>query len=534
MVRGGDAIGDRWLLRLAASDEELRLLRSIGDQLRRAHGVEHRERHELEQRIGRTAQERHEASRSCVVEHAGGMKLGDARRGEPGRDAIAERTQLGRCDVELGCDHHRDPGLRRREQGLRRADPRVVGRRPPHDLDRELAADPRRPRPRAQLVALDDLDEVALEDAQDFAAPGIHATILRAPCHLEQVQLVALTAIAIAGSARIATASCDGAVRAAGAHELTRASVELTSCDDSKVTSKIEEALRASELSELSIVSPTADATIEIEELPGVTLPASATVWLRAGTYHLRSGDVRIIVTTRARARSVQIMPGPPKPPAPPQAGHQDFTEDNAGDTNSGPPPDIKHPSLLPNKYLGIPDAPSGEELADPMAVAVRPRGSHPPWQLSAGLRVAGGMFQQTGADARAGVEIGVVVRDRLDPKVLASNLLLELRGDWSQRGGTTAQADALGLTFGPAVTLGTAGSIDFRVGLGARGDIRLEDSIAGMAVNRFGLDGVAWLDIEPENSPLIFGLRFEQGITTLTGNDRDRAVLAQVGVNTH
>ncbi len=349
------------------------------------------------------------------------------------------------------------------------------------------------------------------------------------------MQPVALIAVAIAGSARIAAASCDGAVQAAGAHELTRASVELTSCDDSAVTSKIEHTLRASELSELSIVSSTPDATIEIEELPGVTLPASPTVWLRAGTYHVRSGEVEIIVTTRARTRSVQIMPAPPKPPAPPQTGHQDFTEENAGNTDSGPPPDIKHPSLLPNKYLGIPDAPSGDEIADPLAVAVGRRSlGSPPWRWNGGLRVAGGMFQQTGADSRAGVEIGVVVRDRIDAKVLAGNLLLELRGDWSQRGGSAGQADALGVTFGPAVTVGTAGSIDFRVGLGARGEIRLEDSLAGMAVNRFGLDGVAWLDLEPEDSPLIFGVRFEQGITTLAGNERDRAVLAQVGVNIH
>jgi len=349
------------------------------------------------------------------------------------------------------------------------------------------------------------------------------------------VQLGALIAVAIAGSARIAAASCDGAVQAAGVHELTRASVELTSCDDSAVTSKIEHTLRASELSELSIVSSSADATIEIEELPGVTLPGSATVWLRAGTYHLRSGEVEIIVTTRARTRSVQIMPEPPKPAPPPQAGHQDFTEENAGNTDAGPPPDIKHPSLISNRLLGIPDAPSGDEIADPMAVSVAHHSlGSPAWRLSGGLRVAGGMFQQTGADARAGVEIGVVVRDRTDARLLAGNVIVELRGDWSQRGGSAGQADALGLTFGPAITLGTAGSIDFRVGLGARGEIRLEDSLAEMAVNRFGLDGVAWLDIEPEDSPLIFGVRFEQGVTTLVGSERDRAVLAQVGVNIH
>ena len=347
------------------------------------------------------------------------------------------------------------------------------------------------------------------------------------------MKLVALTAVAIAGSARLAAASCDGAVQAAGAHELTRASIELASCDDSAVTSKIEHTLRASELAELSIVSPTADATIEIEELPGVTLPPSPTVWLRAGTYHLRSGEVQIIVTTRARMRQVQVMPGAPKPPPLPQAGHQDFTEDNAGNTDAGPPPDVKHPSLISNKFLGIPDAPSGDAIDDPMAVAkTRHALGSPPWRYSGGLRVAGGMFQQTGADARAGVELGVVVRDRTDARLLAGNVILELRGDWSQRGGNAAQADALGVTFGPAVTLGVAKSIDFRVGLGARGELRLEDSLGGMAVDRFGLDAVAWLDLEPEESPLIFGVRFEQGITTLAGNERDRAVLAQVGVN--
>lgn len=339
---------------------------------------------------------------------------------------------------------------------------------------------------------------------------------------------VSLLVAVLTGAARTAGASCEGATAAVGEHELTRASVELATCEDSGVVSKVDKVLVASDLAEISFVSPTPNQPIAIDELPGVSLPASSTVWLRAGTYHVRSGDAQLVVTAQTRTRSVQIIPAPPKAPPPPRAGSADFTEETAGNTESGPPPDVKHPSLISKRLLGIVEAPSGEVLADPLAA----HETRAPWRWSAGLRIAGGMFQQTGADARAGVELGVVVRQRTGAHVLADALMLELRADWSRRGGADAQADAVGVTFGPTATLATAGAIAFRAGLGARGEVRLESSLDAMAVNRFGLDAVAWLDVEPERSPLIFGLRVEQGVTALVGSERDRAVLAQVGVN--
>ena len=96
------------------------------------------------------------------------MKVGDAGSRQPRGDRIANGAQLGRRDRELGRDDHRDANLGSIERALGRRDPVGERGRAPHDRDLELAAGPGRPRPRAQRVGLDDLDEVALEDAVHF------------------------------------------------------------------------------------------------------------------------------------------------------------------------------------------------------------------------------------------------------------------------------------------------------------------------------------------------------------------------------
>src|SRR5262249_54430778 len=91
-----------------------------------------------------------------------------------------------------------------------------------------------------------------------------------------------------------------------------------------------------------------------------------------------------------------------------------DFAEDG-GDAplaqHTGPPPDIQHPSLMKDKYRGVADEAAGAELEDPLARPVSPTTGRPHWL---GLRLAGGMFDDSAASARAGIAVGVAGRYRL------------------------------------------------------------------------------------------------------------------------
>src|SRR5258706_12853434 len=100
------------------------------------------------------------------------MKLGDARIGQRGGDPIADRAKRRELERELGRDDHRDANVRLCEGRAGGADPGVIGRLAEQDPDVELAREPRRPHPWTEVVALDDLDDVAVQDPADFRVFG--------------------------------------------------------------------------------------------------------------------------------------------------------------------------------------------------------------------------------------------------------------------------------------------------------------------------------------------------------------------------
>lgn len=100
---------------------------------------------------------------------------------------------------------------------------------------------------------------------------------------------------------------------------------------------------------------------------------------------------------------------------------------------------------------------------------------------------------------------------------------------------------DVLGASAGLGATIaGGAAARDRRAALGPalaviaelRADLRLADARAGEPVHRAGLGVAAGVELALPRTPLTVGLRFEQGVTELVAGARDRAVLAEIGVD--
>ena len=143
-------------------------------------------------------------------------------------------------------------------------------------------------------------------------------------------------------------------------------------------------------------------------------------------------------------------------------------------------------------------------------------------------------MFDDTAATARAGVALALVSRYRLTDAVFAAG-----RADWSRRGGElmTGTIDVIGASAGLGATV--AGDAA-RPGAGPavaliaqlRGDVRLTGLRDAAPVHRAGLGVAAGAELALPATPFTVGLRFEQGLTELVAGARDRAVLAEIGID--
>lgn len=209
-----------------------------------------------------------------------------------------------------------------------------------------------------------------------------------------------------------------------------------------------------------------------------------------------------------------------------------DFGEDDDAPIEqlSGPPPDVQHASLIRGKYRGVPDGAAGPAIDDPLAGPPAPPAGRPSWL---GLRLAGGMFDDGAAAARAGLAVGVAARYRLGPRLFAAG-----RADWSRRGGDamTGAIDVLGAGAGLGATVAGRGDVTGGPALAVigqlRGDLRLTDPREGAAVRRAGLGIAAAAELALPATPFTVGVRAEQGLTELVRGARDRAVLVELGVD--
>jgi len=324
-------------------------------------------------------------------------------------------------------------------------------------------------------------------------------------------------------------------------NDLSRAALYLDGCRDADLPDEIGIEIRKTErelkkklreLSTIELVTRPAGMTVAIDKLPGESFVAPATIWVRAGKYKLTAtaGD-RVLAQTLdvgERARVPAILEAPAGTKIAPRDGRVDFSQDNAAETQqAGPPPAVKHKTMLPAKYQGqVAAAVNENALEDPLAARkLVPRPTRPLWL---GARLGGGMFDDAATGARAGLTVGATVRYRL-----ASRYFLAGRLDWSRRGGESPDAvDTIGASAGAGATLleGERLAIAFIGQL--RADLRFADTRMMEPVSRAGAGAAVGIEAALPATPITIGLRFEQGFTALTPDARDRAILLELGAD--
>jgi hypothetical protein len=317
-----------------------------------------------------------------------------------------------------------------------------------------------------------------------------------------------------------------------------RAAIYLAACDaaalpddlaaaTARTAREVTRALRDGRLVELEVITQPAGLTAVVDALPDERLTTPATVWVEAGRHEVRvlgsatpGGPEATLATTtvtptpHTRAVAYVDVSVALVMPAAPRDGHVDLSEEAVGEAPAGPPPDVKHGTLLPDRYQR---KAAGEELADVELPVTRA-----PITWHVGVRFGGGRYGADGA-ARAGWAAAAVVGRDLGA------VGGEVRLDWSRRGGGDG-VGALGTTVG--VSRGLAlGAVDLAVVAALRGEVRFDAMLGAAAVPRLGLGVVGAVELAPRGAPIVVGLRLEQGVTALVADTRDRAILVELGL---
>lgn len=331
-----------------------------------------------------------------------------------------------------------------------------------------------------------------------------------------KVSIALVLLAAAAAHADADEARCQKGIELAKARDLPRAALYLDSCTDDegiRVRNQVAHQLEGTQLSHVTITSMPAGQVGEIDALPGEQFTTPATVWVKAGTYKITVAGQTVEKTVEPHSRTTVIIDVPAAPKAP-KTGVVDFGEEP--EQHAGPPPAVKHGSMMPKKYLGAGGRPTGEQLDDPFA---RPGGSTSvPWRL--GLRATGGVAHRTGADAHASIGLAL-----LASRALAGPVRLAARLDWSHRA-----IDTLGANVGFAAIALRRPAFVLSAGAVLRGEVHVQDRLDAMEVNRAGMGVAVDVDLALLRLPLAFGLRGEHGLTELMDGVRGRALLVEVG----
>lgn len=375
-------------------------------------------------------------------------------------------------------------------------------------------------------------------------------------------------ALARHGAAEIATlrahrddpaARCTLGAIYARRNDLPRAALYLTDCEHAtlpddiaapvrQIVRDVKRRLDASRYSALDVLSHPEGLTAEIDALPGESFTTPATIWVAPGAHQIRatlaerSWTQRVVTEPHKNTLTVIETGLGGKPPAP-RASKIDFVEDDPGgaigEHHTGPPPDVEHPSLIKGKYRGIPDPASEGPLADPLAARAASARGRGRWL---GARLGAGVFDDGSAAARAGVAVALAGRYRMTDSVFAA-----ARADWSRRGGEViaGTVDVLGASAGIGLTVlgrpsqpashpASQQRSDLALALigQIRGDLRLTGMRDTAPVHRTGLGAATGAELALPATPCTIALRFEQGITELVAGARDRAILAEVGID--
>lgn len=462
------------------------------------------------------------------------MELGDANTRDVGGNFITNRVQLDAIDRELGSDHHRDRNIGTLEQRARRTDPRLDRGRAPHDIDSDLALLAGTARPRAEVELLDDLDEVPVKDPDHLIT-----TLGFGHCNYCSVARVILSVVrrfcaalvlVLAVAPAHADDRCAQAPDLAKRGDLTRALVILDGCpdeDSATLARDLKKKARDADYAELSIVSDPAGQSFQVDGIPGETLTTPATIFVKAGSYRITyevSGHAfEKLTETKPYSRSAVLLDAVVKPAGPTKNGSVNFEEENAGEQHSGPPPDVVRPSLMKDKYRGVTGPRTGPELEDPLALTAQ-HGAKP-WF---GLRVGGGLYDDSTTDAKLRPGVGVTAR-----VPVIDRLFISARIDWSRRGGTAGDpVDAAGLNAGAGYTFLANRSLALAVIVQLRGELRFADTRDAMSVSRAGAGASTGFELAVGGTPLTAGLRFENSFTDLVPGTRDHAYLVELGID--
>ncbi len=323
--------------------------------------------------------------------------------------------------------------------------------------------------------------------------------------------------------------------------DLSRAHLYLEGCVDAelpddiaggiaKTTREVKKLLRDGDLSPIEIVTKPEGLTAEISALPGETFTTPATVWVKAGTYEVKATTATQTftapVTAGVRSRAMVVIETTPKLKlTAPKSGTADFSDENAAETQqSGPPPAVKRPSLVPDKYNKKTVATAGF-LEDPLATRATVDSSPRGYWL--GVRLGAGMFDDGDADARIGAAVAATARFAIGERAF-----IAARLDYSRRGGDGPDTlDTAGASGGLGLTLGDA-TVALAVIAQLRADLRFADTRAMQPVSRAGASAAVGLDFTLPATPITVGLRIEQGLTEIVPGSRDRAFLVELGVD--
>jgi len=292
-----------------------------------------------------------------------------------------------------------------------------------------------------------------------------------------------------------AAGRCTKGLSYAKAGDLPHAALYLDGCtgdEAERASAQVMTKLRASELSALSISSDPSGVTVETDAMPGEQLTTPAEIWVKAGTYKLRSNGREMTTTLAAHSRATVILTVP-KQAAGPRVGHVDMTDGPSDPPVSGPPPAQKHSSLVPCKYDGC-DTHSGEVLVDPLAREAERVEIDPP-------------------SFRIGVRAGVASSEKISPAfaIAAQWNLLALRVDGSERERGGASYTGLGVALGVAHAVWSPDPGWVSLGIALRGELRPG---APMTISHDALGATADVELALRRLPVTLGARYDQGFS--------------------
>lgn len=315
--------------------------------------------------------------------------------------------------------------------------------------------------------------------------------------------------------------------------DLPRAALLLDGCDAialdpdiadaiARASADVQRKLRASQLSAIAIDSDPPGLAVETDALPGEAIATPATIWARAGTYHVVANGQTQVVRVAAHERVSIVLEHRAPAPAAPRTHEIDFRADApSAPAETAPPPPQKHGELMSCRYRGC-DTHAGETLDDPFAATADVLPTEPP-RLELGARVGTSAAFDAGASR-------IAPAVALDGRVHAGRFpgigpaIVDVRLDGSRRSSDAGNFDEVGLSaqYGVVVFAPSAAWLTWLVG--ARGELRPSPP---MTVRRGDLGYTTALELALRALPVTLGVRYDEDFS-----QRDRALLVELGVD--